>query len=273
MTESSRSRLERMHGLLELLAGRFRGYLPWPQELRDSVVRGHEAAIDDTIKKADALMQSETTLRTPEERAAGSAARPQSGEEHTVRPSSTDKTQQSDHWTNEHIEACKRAGWWMQEKSRGLPGYYPSEAMRAFKDGYDAGRSSLSHGGERGSVEALRELVALKDLKEKIEAIGYDKHEPQRNYHAEDLTEEYERRKPLAWQRAREAIAGSIAESAKGTREDGLREAAAYCRDLSDMVYRQGHANNLAAAQEEMARELERRADNAATESNAKEKQ
>jgi hypothetical protein len=204
MTESSRSRLERMHGLLELLAGRFRGYLPWPQELRDSVVRGHEAAIDDTIKKADALMQSETTLRTPEERAAGSAARPQSGEEHTVRPSSTDKTQQSDHWTNEHIEACKRAGWWMQEKSRGLPGYYPSEAMRAFKDGYDAGRSSLS---------------------------------------------------------------------AKGTREDGLREAAAYCRDLSDMVYRQGHANNLAAAQEEMARELERRADNAATESNAKEKQ
>jgi hypothetical protein len=254
MTESSRSRLERMHGLLELLAGRFRGYLPWPQELRDSVVRGHEAAIDDTIKKADALMQSETACR-----------------ELTVM--SNDKTQQSDHWTNEHIEACKRAGWWMQEKSRGLPGYYPSEAMRAFKDGYDAGRSSLSHGGERGSVEALRELVALKDLKEKIEAIGYDKHEPQRNYHAEDLTEEYERRKPLAWQRAREAIAGSIAESAKGTREDGLREAAAYCRDLSDMVYRQGHANNLAAAQEEMARELERRADNAATESNAKEKQ
>jgi hypothetical protein len=63
----------------------------------------------------------------------------------------------------------------------------------------------------------------------------------------------------------------AITPSASGTREDGLREAAAYCRDLSDMVYRQGHANNLAAAQEEMARELERRADNAATESRAKE--
>lgn len=45
----------RLHGLIEELAMRFRGYLPWPEEKRDSVVRGHEAAIKDIIKKADAI--------------------------------------------------------------------------------------------------------------------------------------------------------------------------------------------------------------------------
>jgi hypothetical protein len=39
-------------------------------------------------------------------------------------------------WTSEDIEACKRAGWYIPAKSQGLPGYYPSEAMRAFRDGY-----------------------------------------------------------------------------------------------------------------------------------------
>jgi hypothetical protein len=69
-------------------------------------------------------------------------------------------------WTGEHIEACKRAGWWLQEKSRGLPGYYPSEAMRAFKDGYDAGRSSLSHVGEQSPTH----ITALSpELQEHLE--------------------------------------------------------------------------------------------------------
>jgi hypothetical protein len=47
--------IRRLHGLIEQLAGRFKGYLPWPEEKRDTVVRGHEMFIEDTIRKADAL--------------------------------------------------------------------------------------------------------------------------------------------------------------------------------------------------------------------------
>ena len=50
--------VERWRGLVEQLAQRFKGYLPWPDELRDSVVRGHEMFIEDTIKKADALLNA-----------------------------------------------------------------------------------------------------------------------------------------------------------------------------------------------------------------------
>ncbi len=45
----------RLHGMIEELAMRFKGYLPWPEEKRDAVVRGHEKAIEDIIKKADEL--------------------------------------------------------------------------------------------------------------------------------------------------------------------------------------------------------------------------
>lgn len=51
---------ERLHGLVEQLANRFKGYLPWPNELRDAVVRGHEMFIEDTIKKADSARKAGT---------------------------------------------------------------------------------------------------------------------------------------------------------------------------------------------------------------------
>ena len=49
---------ERWHGLVEQLAQRFKGYLPWPDDLRGSVVRGHEMFIEDTLKKADAFLNA-----------------------------------------------------------------------------------------------------------------------------------------------------------------------------------------------------------------------
>jgi uncharacterized protein involved in propanediol utilization len=55
--------------------------------------------------------------------------------------------------------------------------------------------------------EALRELIACKDLKERLEAIEPPKTSTVRNYHAEELREEYERRKEPAWQAARRALA------------------------------------------------------------------
>lgn len=45
-----------LHGCVETLASAFRGYLPWPEEARSSVVRGHEALIEDTVKRADACL-------------------------------------------------------------------------------------------------------------------------------------------------------------------------------------------------------------------------
>lgn len=53
-------KVQRLHGLIEQLAGRFEGYLPYPDEKRDSVVRGHEMFIKDTIKKADAIAAKST---------------------------------------------------------------------------------------------------------------------------------------------------------------------------------------------------------------------
>jgi hypothetical protein len=76
-------------------------------------------------------------------------------------------------WTGEHIEACKRAGWWLQEKSRGLPGYYPSEAMRAFKDGYDAGRSSLSHVAAHSCDLTLHLAHVYSDLSKNSDLEGW----------------------------------------------------------------------------------------------------
>lgn len=49
-----------------------------------------------------------------------------------------------DDWTSEHSEACRRAGWYVPEKSKGFYGFYPSEPMRAFKDGYDAGKQAAA---------------------------------------------------------------------------------------------------------------------------------
>lgn len=60
-------RLEKMRTLVEHLAGRFKGYLPWPDDLRDAVVRGHEAFIEDTIKKADAMLAA-ASAPPPEEK-------------------------------------------------------------------------------------------------------------------------------------------------------------------------------------------------------------
>ena len=45
-----------LHACVETLASAFRGYLPWMEEQRDSVVRGHQALIEDTVKRADACM-------------------------------------------------------------------------------------------------------------------------------------------------------------------------------------------------------------------------
>lgn len=47
--------LTRMHALVELLAERFKGFLPWADELRGQTVRSHEKFIEDTMRKADAI--------------------------------------------------------------------------------------------------------------------------------------------------------------------------------------------------------------------------
>ena len=78
----------------------------------------------------------------------------------TSLPSSIEQSrndQYGDLWTGELIEACKRAGWYLPSKSKGLPGYYPSEAMRAFKDGYESGRvvASSSIGPTAGTPHHL----------------------------------------------------------------------------------------------------------------------
>lgn len=52
---ANREAVEQLHALVEQLAGRFRGYLPWGDDLRTSTVRSHEMFIKDAIKKADAL--------------------------------------------------------------------------------------------------------------------------------------------------------------------------------------------------------------------------
>lgn len=68
--------MQRMHGLIEQLAGRFKGYLPWPEDKRDAVVRGHEMFIEDTITKADALaLQSEMAEKNAAPQADGLARR------------------------------------------------------------------------------------------------------------------------------------------------------------------------------------------------------
>lgn len=51
----------KMHALVDQLAARFKGYLPWPDELRDPIVRGHEMFIEDTIKKSDAMLNASET--------------------------------------------------------------------------------------------------------------------------------------------------------------------------------------------------------------------
>lgn len=56
---------------------------------------------------------------------------------------------------------------------------------------------------------ALQELVALKDIKDKLDKIEPPRESPTRNYHAEELREDYDRRKPLAWQAARQALAAA----------------------------------------------------------------
>jgi len=48
--------LRTLHACVETLASAFKGYLPWPEEKRDAVVRGHEALIEDTMQRADACM-------------------------------------------------------------------------------------------------------------------------------------------------------------------------------------------------------------------------
>lgn len=71
-----------LHACVETLASAFKGYLPWPDEKRDSVVRGHEILIEDTLKRADACMtiirhaeeQRETALQVAVAHAEDSAA-------------------------------------------------------------------------------------------------------------------------------------------------------------------------------------------------------
>jgi hypothetical protein len=60
--------IEKLHALIDLLAHRFKGYLPWPSELRDAVVRGHESFIAATIRKADELraLKGDAALKSKE---------------------------------------------------------------------------------------------------------------------------------------------------------------------------------------------------------------
>lgn len=61
-----------------------------------------------------------------------------------------------DLWTDEVIAACKRAGWYLPDRSKGLTGYYPSERMLAFKAGYEEGKAALSAIEPRTQLEAIR---------------------------------------------------------------------------------------------------------------------
>lgn len=45
-----------LHGCVETLANALKGYLPWPEELRDANVRRLEALVKDTVERADACM-------------------------------------------------------------------------------------------------------------------------------------------------------------------------------------------------------------------------
>lgn len=66
-------------------------------------------------------------------------------------------------------------------------------------------RSTQPPAGEPAVAEALRELVELKDLKDRLEFI--DIHRSTDNYREYGrLKAEYERRKPLAWAAARAAL-------------------------------------------------------------------
>lgn len=51
-------------------------------------------------------------------------------------------------------------------------------------------------------VGALRELVELKEMKEQIRDMAF-----KNTQHAAEVTEDYELRKLVAWQKAREALA------------------------------------------------------------------
>lgn len=66
---------------------------------------------------------------------------------------------------------------------------------------------------------ALAELVALKDLKERFEPLKPKDLSGSRNYYAEELEEEYERRKGPAWERARAALEGAPSAT---PRSDGM---------------------------------------------------
>ena len=45
-----------LHACVDTLASAFKGYLPWPDDKRGQVERGHEMLIEDTVKRADACL-------------------------------------------------------------------------------------------------------------------------------------------------------------------------------------------------------------------------
>ena len=76
-----------------------------------------------------------------------------------------------------------------------------SEAIRALKSqpaAQNAEQSSVP-----GAVDALRELVACKDMKDELDRVEVKNLAAPRNYYAEELREKYEARKTLAWETAR----------------------------------------------------------------------
>lgn len=84
----------------------------------------------------------------------------------------------------------------------------------AYAAGFKEGVSRSAGGGE--AVAALRELVAVKDLKDRTEAlhfVGPNGDPPNENWEAEYKAgrAEYLRRQPLAWGAARAALAAPVA--------------------------------------------------------------
>lgn len=78
----------------------------------------------------------------------------------------------------------------------------------------------ISYSDHQRMLDALRELVALKDLHDEVERLMPKELSAPRNYRAEEMDDDYKRRKPLAWQAARDVLAGTP-RSAAGTIHGG----------------------------------------------------
>lgn len=69
---------------------------------------------------------------------------------------------------------------------------------------------------ESAAVAALRELVTLKDMHDRIARLMPKCLSEPRNYRAEEMDDEYKRRKPLAWEAARRVLSTQSSTGAPG---------------------------------------------------------